>query len=97
MTRRGSRQLIRLIFDREVRVGAIGVARKDIVAVPGVAEADLFRSLQSFVGVTSTHDLGAEIYVRGGNAGVLPRSRREQDSWQRRSPVRRWDTARVAS
>ena len=70
----GSRQLSRLIFDREVRVGAIGVAQKDIVAVPAVAEADLFRSLQSFVGVTSTHDLGAEIYVRGGNAdqvGVL--------------------------
>lgn len=62
----GSRQLSRLIFDREVRVGAVGVARKDIVAVPAVAEADLFRSLQSFVGVTSAHDLGAEIYVRGG-------------------------------
>ena len=64
----GSRQLSRLIFDREVLVGAVGVARSDIVVVPAVAEADVFRSLQSFAGVTSTHDLGAEIYVRGGNA-----------------------------
>ncbi len=64
----GSRQLNRLIFDREVRVGAVGVMHEEIVAVPAVAEADVFRSLQSFAGVTSTHDLGAEIYVRGGNA-----------------------------
>ena len=63
-----SRQLNRVIFNREVLVGAVGVTQKEILAVPAVAEADIFRSLQSFVGVTSTHDLGAEIYVRGGNA-----------------------------
>ena len=75
-TRAGSssRQLNRVIFNREVLVGAVGVTQKEIGAVPAVAEVDVFRSLQSFVGVTSTHDLGAEIYVRGGNAdqvGIL--------------------------
>ena len=63
-----SRQLNRVMFNREVLVGAIGVTRTEIVAVPAVAEADVFRSLQAFVGVTSTHDLAAEIFVRGGNA-----------------------------
>ena len=63
-----SRQLNRVIFNREVLVGAVGVTQTEILAVPAIAEADVFRSLQSFVGVTSTHDLGAEVFVRGGNA-----------------------------
>ena len=63
-----SRQLNRVIFNREVLVGAVGVTRTEVVAVPAVGEADVFRSLQSVAGVTSHHDLMAEIFVRGGNA-----------------------------
>ena len=63
-----SKQLNRMIFNREILVGAIGVTHTEIVAVPAVAEADVFRSLQAFVGVISPHDLAAEIFVRGGNA-----------------------------
>lgn len=66
-----SRQLNRVLFNREVLVGAVGVTQSEILAVPSVAEADVFRSLQSFVGVTSTHDLGAEVFVRGGNADQM--------------------------
>lgn len=63
-----SRQLNRMIFDREVLVGAVGVTQTEIRAVPAFVAADVFRSLQAFVGVTSPHDLTAEIFVRGGSA-----------------------------
>ena len=63
-----SRELHRLMFDREVTVGAIGITRSEIEAVPPVAEADLFRSLQSFAGVSSVNDLGGQLFVRGGDA-----------------------------
>lgn len=69
-----SRELARQMFDREVSVGAVGMTRADVEAVPAIVEADVFRSLQSVAGVTSFNDFGAAMFVRGGNAdqvGIL--------------------------
>ena len=63
-----SRELARRIFEREVAVGAVGMTRAGVRAVPAVGEADVFRSLQSVSGVTSVSDFGAEMFVRGGDA-----------------------------
>ena len=63
-----SRELARQMFDREVSVGAVGMTRADVEAVPAIVEADVFRSLQSVAGVTSFNDFGAAMFVRGGNA-----------------------------
>jgi len=62
-----SRELHRLLFRRELAVGALGVTRAEIRAVPPVAEADLVRSLQALAGVTSVNDYSGELFVRGGN------------------------------
>ena len=43
-----SRELQRLIFDREIAIGAVGMTQADIKSVPEVGEADVFRSLQAF-------------------------------------------------
>ncbi len=72
--RTGSRELARQMFDREVSVGAVGMTRADVEAVPAIVEADVFRSLQSVAGVTSFNDFGAAMFVRGGDAdqvGIL--------------------------
>lgn len=63
-----SRQLARQMFEREVAVGAVGMTRTEVRAVPAVAETDVFRSLQSVSGVASVNDFGAELFVRGGSA-----------------------------
>lgn len=63
-----SRQLHRLIFDREVAVGAVGVTQAEIKAVPALAEPDVFRSLQALAGVTSVNDYTGELFVRGGGS-----------------------------
>lgn len=63
-----SRELHRLIFDREVAVGAIGVTRTEIQDVPPVGEPDVFRSLQAFAGVSSVNDMTGQLFVRGGAA-----------------------------
>ena len=63
-----SRELARRMFEREVAVGAVGMTRAGVRAVPAVGEADVFRSLQSVSGVTSINDFGAEMFVRGGDA-----------------------------
>ncbi len=61
-----SRELHHLLFKRELAVGALGVTRAEIKAVPPVAEPDLVRSLQAFAGVTSVNDYSGELFVRGG-------------------------------
>ena len=61
-----SRELHRRMFEREVAVGAVGVTQAEIKAVPALAEADVFRSLQSLAGVTSVNDYTGELFVRGG-------------------------------
>lgn len=63
-----SRQLARQMFEREVAIGAVGMTRTEVRAVPAVAETDVFRSLQSVSGVASVNDFGAELFVRGGSA-----------------------------
>ncbi len=62
-----SRELARQMFDREVAVGALAVTLTEVTAVPAIGEADVFRSLESFSGVTSTTDFSSEMYVRGGD------------------------------
>lgn len=61
-----SRELHRLIFEREIAVGAVGVTQAEIKAVPALAEPDVFRSLQAMAGVTSVNDYTGELFVRGG-------------------------------
>lgn len=61
-----SRELHRLMFEREIAVGAVGVTQAEIKAVPALAEADVFRSIQALGGVTSTNDYTGELFVRGG-------------------------------
>ena len=63
-----SRELARQMFEREVAIGAVGMTRTEVRAVPAVAETDVFRSLQSVSGVASVNDFGAELFVRGGGA-----------------------------
>ncbi|MCY4399280.1 MAG: TonB-dependent receptor [Gemmatimonadetes bacterium] len=63
-----SRRLHRLMFEREVVVGAIGVTNEEVKAVPAMAEPDIFRSVQSSAGVTSVNDYSGELYVRGGDS-----------------------------
>lgn len=63
-----SRELQRIMFEREVAVGAIGVTRAEVEAVPPMGEADVFRSLQSFAGVSSVNDLTGQLFVRGGGS-----------------------------
>ena len=66
-----SRELARQMFDREVAIGAVGMTRTEVRAVPTVAENDVFRSLQSVSGVASINDFGAELFVRGGSADQI--------------------------
>lgn len=61
-------QLHRLIFDREVAVGAVGVTQAEIKAVPPMLESDVMRSLQAFAGVASVNDYSGELFVRGGGS-----------------------------
>ena len=62
-----SRELQRLIFDREIAIGAVGMTQADIKSVPAVGEADVFRSLQAFAGVSSVNDYNGQLYTRGGD------------------------------
>lgn len=63
-----SRQLARVMFNRDVAVGAVGMTASEVKAVPAVVEADVFRSLRSLAGVTGVNDYMAGLYVRGGNS-----------------------------
>lgn len=68
-TERGltSRELQRLIFDREIAIGAVGMTQAEIKSVPAVGESDVFRSLQAFAGVSSVNDYNGQLYTRGGD------------------------------
>jgi len=63
----GSRELARLMFDRDVAVGAVGMTSAQVKVMPAVGEPDVFRSLRSLSGVTAVNDYDAGMYVRGGN------------------------------
>ena len=63
-----SRELARVMFSREVAVGAVGMTSSQVKAVPAVVEADVFRSLRSLAGVTGVDDYNAGMYVRGGDS-----------------------------
>ena len=70
----GSRELARVMFRRDVAVGAVGMTAAQVREVPAVGEADVLRSLGSLAGVTSVNDYGAGMHVRGGasdQVGVL--------------------------
>ena len=70
----GSRELARVIFRRDVAVGAVGMTAAQVAEVPAVGEADVLRSLASLAGVTSVNDYRAGMHVRGGasdQVGVL--------------------------
>ncbi len=61
-----SRELHRLLFDREVAIGAFSMTQAEIEAVPPIGEPDVFRSLQAFAGVSSLNDYSGQLFVRGG-------------------------------
>ncbi len=65
---RGSRELARVMFNRDVAVGAVGMTSAQVKAVPTVVEPDVFRSLRSLAGVTGVNDYKAGMYMRGGNS-----------------------------
>lgn len=62
----GSRELARVIFRRDVAVGAVAMTAAQVGEVPAVGEADVLRSLASLAGVTSVNDYRAGMHVRGG-------------------------------
>ena len=64
----GSRELARVMFNRDVAVGAVGMTSAEVKAMPAVGEPDVFRSLRSLSGVTGVNDYQAGMYVRGGNS-----------------------------
>ena len=61
-------ELHRLVFDREVAVGAVGMTQAEIKAVPPMVETDVLRSLQALAGVSSVNDYSGELFVRGGGS-----------------------------
>ncbi len=61
-------ELHRLVFDREVAVGAVGMTQAEIKAVPPMVESDVLRSLQALAGVSSVNDYSGELFVRGGGS-----------------------------
>ena len=50
----------------ETNLGLENISIKEIEMLPTGAQADVFRSLQTIAGVTSTGDVSAQYYVRGG-------------------------------
>lgn len=50
------------------RLGESVVSSKQIKRLPGLAEADVIRSLQALPGVVASSDFSTKIYVRGGGA-----------------------------
>jgi len=50
------------------RLGESVVSSKQIKRLPGLAEADVIRTLQALPGVTASSDFSTKIYVRGGGA-----------------------------
>jgi hypothetical protein len=50
----------------ETNLGLENISVKEIEMLPTGAQADVFRALQTIAGVTSTGDVSAQYYVRGG-------------------------------
>lgn len=50
------------------KLGESVVSAKSIRRMPGLAEADVFRSIQALPGVVASSDFSTKIYVRGGGA-----------------------------
>ena len=48
------------------KLGESVVSAKDIKRIPGLAEADVIRSIQALPGVVASSDFSTKIYVRGG-------------------------------
>ncbi|MDD3049571.1 MAG: TonB-dependent receptor [Candidatus Cloacimonetes bacterium] len=51
---------------KEIRVGNIRQSTENILDLPQVADADVFRSLQNLPGISSIADFSSGLYVRGG-------------------------------
>ncbi|MBU1101195.1 MAG: TonB-dependent receptor [Bacteroidetes bacterium] len=56
----------RIVESNETDIGLQRLAIKDLEALPKSVETDLFRSLQNLPGVSTTGDVSARYYVRGG-------------------------------
>jgi len=54
-------------LEREVKTSTLTLQSRQIVTMPGLAEPDLFRSLQMLPGVVSRNDFSSQLYVRGGS------------------------------
>ncbi len=54
-------------LEREVKTSTTTLQSRQIVTMPGLAEPDLFRSLQMLPGVVSRNDFSSQLYVRGGS------------------------------
>lgn len=52
----------------EANLGVQKISTKEIALVPAGVEPDIFRALQSSPGVTTTSDVSARYYVRGGGS-----------------------------
>ena len=52
----------------EANLGLTRISTKEIAMVPPGVEADIFKALQSSPGVTTTSDVSARYYVRGGGS-----------------------------
>lgn len=64
--REGGGQEERALFESELTPGVIGVSRRDMAELPGLAEVDVLRSLQALPGVVALNDLSAQLHVWGG-------------------------------
>ncbi len=54
-------------FEREVEISTNTIGARQLNALPGLAEADVFRVLQLLPGVVSRNDFSSQLYVRGGS------------------------------
>ena len=54
-------------FEREVEISTQTLQPRELTAIPSLAEADLFRTLQLLPGVVSQSDFSSQLYVRGGS------------------------------
>lgn len=54
-------------FEREVEISTTSLNARQLISLPMLAEADLFRTLQLLPGVVSRSDFSSQLYVRGGS------------------------------
>ena len=55
------------INTKDIRVSRIRRTTQDLLDVPQIADADVFRSLQTLPGVSSMSDFSSGLYIRGGS------------------------------